>query len=133
MAKLIDFKQFADNRGSLVAVEGLLDIPFEIKRVFYVSGVSPGSTRGNHANRNSEFVLIALAGSCTVQVDDGHQVLTKRLDKPSEGLYIPKMIWKTMSNFSSDCILLILASEHYNPEEFVSVHDDFLAEVRADV
>jgi dTDP-4-dehydrorhamnose 3,5-epimerase-like enzyme len=117
---IIEFNELADDRGSLVALEGNTHIPFDIKRVFYIYNSDDSVIRGCHANRNSKFVLIALRGSvkitlCTPQKRRDVIVLSH----PHTGLYLDKMVWKEMSNFSKDCILLVLSSELYDKEEYV--------------
>ncbi len=128
-AKVIKLKGNIDERGSLVVVQGLEDIPFEIKRIFYIYGTNKDNVRGKHANRNSEFVLINLSGSTDIWVHDGKKEGLYTLNKPDIGLYLPKMTWKNMFNFSEDSILLVLASEIYNPEEYIKDFNEFIKEV----
>ena len=123
--KLLLFNQLGDERGHLVVVEGHKDIPFDIKRVFYIYGSDPDIVRGKHANLKSEFVLINVAGTSKVKVDDGNKVEVYNLDKPHTGIYLPKMVWKEMYNFSNDSVLLCLASEHYDPSEYIRDYDQF--------
>lgn len=123
----IDLKKHIDNRGALVAIEGDLDIPFKIKRIFYIYGTKGENPRGNHANRRSEFVLINLAGKCKVRVDDGKgRQEVYELLAPDFGIYIPNMCWKEMYDFSPDAVLLVLASEHYDPEEYIYSYEEFV-------
>ena len=124
--KLIDkcknynFIVINDKQGKLVAIEAFKDVPFEIKRVFYIYGTANDAIRGQHANRKSEFVLINLRGSCKVRVYNGHnEECIFDLDKPTMGLYIPKLVWKDMYDFSDDSILLVLSSEFYDKEEYI--------------
>jgi dTDP-4-dehydrorhamnose 3,5-epimerase-like enzyme len=119
-----------DASGNLVVIEGKKEIPFDIKRIFYIYGADPSAVRGQHANRNSEFVLININGSSKVRVKDGkgnEEVFI--LDRPYIGLYIPKMLWKDMYNFSHDAILLVLASEYYDAGEYIRNYEDFEKEV----
>lgn len=128
--KLIEFPQMGDASGNLVVIEGKKEIPFDIKRIFYIYGADPSAVRGQHANRNSEFVLININGSSKVRVKDGkgnEEVFI--LDRPYIGLYIPKMLWKDMYNFSHDAILLVLASEYYDAGEYIRNYEDFEKEV----
>lgn len=124
--KMIDFQQRGDERGHLVVVEENQDIPFELKRIFYMYGSDENVVRGQHANRKTEFVLINVAGSSKVLVKDGlgNEELYV-LDKAHSGIYIPKMIWKDMYDFSSDSILLVLASEHYDNSEYIRDYDEY--------
>lgn len=117
--KIINFNTFGDNRGKLVVIEGGQSIPFEIKRVFYIFGSDNSSVRGKHANMNSEFVLINVAGNSKIKVTDGVEELVVNLNKPMMGIYVPRMIWKEMFDFSKDSVLLILASTHYDNSEYI--------------
>lgn len=126
---LIDLKEFGDDRGKLVIIEGGISIPFEIKRVFYIYGTDQDVVRGKHANRNSEFILINVSGSSKVRLTDGVDEFIVSLDKPRMGLYIPNMVWKDMYDFSEDSILLCLASTNYDPGEYIRVYEDFLQEI----
>lgn len=125
---VLKFAQKGDEEGLLVAIEGLEDVPFDIKRVFYIYGSKSGIVRGRHANENSEFVLINVAGSSTIRTveQDGTETLFF-LDEPQTGLYIPKGVWKDMYDFSDDSVLLVLASTHYDAAEYIRDFDAFLA------
>ena len=112
--KIINIADFGDERGKLVVVEGGQTVPFDIKRIFYIYGSDATVARGEHANRESEFVLINVAGTSKVRITDGKEELIVELNKPMMGVYIPKMIWKDMYDFSADQVLLILASTHYD-------------------
>ena len=128
--KMIDFSQLGDERGHLVVIEGNKDIPFDIKRIFYIYGSDKDVVRGQHANRLSEFVLINISGRCDVFVDDGENQETVILDKPYQGIYLNKMVWKNMLNFSKDAILLVLSNEHYNREEYIRDYEEFKKIIR---
>ncbi len=128
--KMLTFKENSDDRGKLVVVEGLKDIPFDIKRIFYIYGSDGDVVRGYHANRRTKFVLINLCGSSKVKVKNGKSEEVFVLDKPNEGIYLPNMIWKEMYKFSSDSILLVLASELYDSNEYIKNYTDFLEEVK---
>jgi dTDP-4-dehydrorhamnose 3,5-epimerase-like enzyme len=128
--KVLEFKEFGDERGSLVVAEGSgFDVPFDIRRVFYMYGSDPDIRRGNHANRYTKFVLINVSGSSKVLVDDGTRKEVIVLDKPRMGLYLGPMVWKEMYDFSPDSVLLVLASEHYIENEYIRDYNAFLAEV----
>ena len=128
--KLLEFKEYGDERGNLVVAEGSgIDVPFEIKRVFYMYGSDPGIKRGNHANKYSEFVLINVSGSSKVLIDDGESRDIVVLDKPRMGLYIGPMVWKEMYDFSTDSVLLVLSSEHYLESEYIRDYDAFLSAI----
>lgn len=130
--RLLEFQQHGDERGHLVIVEGNKDIPFEIKRIFYIYGSDSDVVRGQHANRQSEFALINVAGTSKVRVKDGkgnEEVFC--LNRPHTGIYLPSMIWKDMFDFSSDSVLLVLASTHYDPEEYIRDYSEFVKEIQS--
>ncbi len=125
--KMLEFQQRGDERGHLVIVEGNQDIPFEIKRTFYIYGSDPEVVRGQHANRESEFVLINVAGTSKVRVKDGEgNEAVYCLNRPHTGIYLPTMVWKDMYDFSKDSVLLVLASTHYDPDEYIRDYDEFV-------
>lgn len=131
--QMLEFSQRGDERGYLVVVEGGNDIPFDIKRIFYIYGSDTSVIRGQHANRESEFVLINVAGQSKVRVKDGKgNEAVFSLNRPHTGIYLPKMVWKDMYDFSEDSVLLCLASEHYNPEEYIRDYEEFVAIVKAE-
>ncbi len=127
--KVLEFDDFGDERGNLVVAEGGIDIPFEIKRVFYMYGSDSDIVRGQHANRRTEFVLINVSGSSKVKVDNGFETDIIELNKPRMGLYITTMVWKDMYDFSSDSVLLVLASEHYDAKEYIRDYTAFIEEI----
>ena len=130
--QMLEFQKRGDERGHLVIVEGNQDIPFEIKRAFYIYGSDSSVIRGQHANRESEFVLINVAGKSKVKVKDGLCGETVYcLDRPHTGIYLPAMIWKEMYDFSPDSVLLVLASTHYYADEYIRNYDDFVKEIMA--
>lgn len=125
--KMLEFHQSGDERGHLVVVEGEQDIPFEIKRIFYIYGSDAEVVRGQHANRRSEFVLINVAGRSKVKVRDGKgNEAIFSLNRPHTGIYLPKMMWKDMYEFSPDSVLLCLSSEHYDSTEYIRSYDEFV-------
>ena len=128
--RLIEFPQKGDDRGHLVIVEGNQDIPFDIKRVFYIYGSDRDVIRGRHANYQSEFVLINVAGTSKVKVDDGTTQKVYHLDRPHIGIYLPRLVWKDMYDFSEDSVLLCLASEHYDAEEYIRDYNVYLEVMR---
>lgn len=126
--QMLEFPQRGDKRGQLVVVEGMKDIPFEIKRIFYIYGSDSEVVRGQHANRKTEFVLINVAGTSKVKVKDGKgNEAVFSLNRPHTGIYLPKMVWKDMYDFSTDSVLLCLASENYDPEEYIRDYDEFVS------
>ena len=127
---ILKFNDLGDERGKLVAIEGNESIPFEIKRVFYIYDSDSTVIRGQHANRESEFVLINVAGTSKVRITDGEEEIFVNLDKPMMGVFIPKMVWKDMYDFSKDSVLLVLASTHYNGKEYIRDYDEYIKEIR---
>lgn len=133
LAQMLEFSQKGDDRGHLVIVEGMQDVPFEIKRIFYIYGSDSTVVRGQHANRESEFVLINVAGTSKVKVKDGKGNETVySLNRPHTGIYLPKMVWKDMYDFSDDSVLLCLASTHYTSEEYIRDYDEFVKIVNSE-
>lgn len=117
--KLVEFQKRGDRDGKLVAIEGVRNIPFSIARIFYIYGTGENVVRGQHANKHSEFVLASLAGSCKVKLFDGTKEETVILDRPDLGLYIPKMVWKDMYDFTQGAVLLALSDCCYDPDEYI--------------
>lgn len=127
---MLEFPQHGDERGHLVVIEGKKDIPFAIQRVFYIYGSDSEVMRGQHANRKTDFVLINVSGRSKVTVRDGlGNEVTFALNRPHTGIYIPRMVWKEMYDFSADSVLLVLASEHYDSGEYIRFYDEFVKEV----
>jgi dTDP-4-dehydrorhamnose 3,5-epimerase-like enzyme len=123
--KLIKLKVFGDARGSLVSLEQYKNIPFSIKRVYYIFDTKKDVARGFHAHKNLEQVLICVNGSCKIKVDDGKNVDIFDLLSPNAGLYIGTMVWREMFDFSQGCVLLVLASQYYDPKEYIKDYDRF--------
>ena len=132
LVKMVEFSQHGDDRGHLVIIEGERDIPFSIKRTFYIYGSDQGIVRGKHANRKSQFVLINVAGTSKVKVKDGEgNEAIYCLNRPHTGVYLPTMVWKEMYDFSQDAVLLVLASTHYDPDEYIRDYDKFVEEIKS--
>lgn len=123
---LFDLKPFTDEDGSLIAIENSKDFPIKIVRVFYEYSVNGSCTRGKHANKKSRFCLIAVSGSCEVIVEDGIATTNYRLDSPQKCLFLDRMIWKTMTNFSKDCVLLVLSDQCYDKTEYIRDFQEYL-------
>ena len=129
--KLIEFVDLGDERGNLVVIEGEgMDIPFDIKRVFYIYGSDSDVVRGQHANRETEFLLVNVSGISKVKVDNGKESQVIELNKPRMGLYLSAMLWKDMYDFSKDSVLLVLASRHYDANEYIRNYEDYLTELK---
>lgn len=124
--KMITFIPHGDQRGQLVALEQMKDIPFEVKRVYYMYDTVNDAVRGRHAHKALEQILICVHGSCKVRLDDGKSKEIVVLDKPYEGLYIKNDIWREMYDFSEDAVLMVLASELYDEADYIRDYHDFL-------
>jgi dTDP-4-dehydrorhamnose 3,5-epimerase-like enzyme len=124
----IDFQSLGDERGGLVALElGVgKPVPFDIKRVYYIHRTEPGVSRGFHAHRNLKQVAICVAGKCRIVLDDGNVREEAWLDSPLRGLLIGNLIWRELHDFSPDCVVLVLASEHYDEADYIRSYPDFL-------
>lgn len=132
--QMLEFSEKGDERGHLVIVEGMDDIPFDIKRIFYIYGSDKSVIRGQHANLNSEFVLINVVGTSKVKIKDGKgNEAIYSLNRPHTGIYLPKMIWKDMYDFSEDSVLLCLASTHYDGSEYIRDYDKFVEIINGEV
>lgn len=123
---LINMKVFGDPRGKLVSIESLRNIPFSIKRVYYMFDTLPNESRGFHAHRELEQIVIAMDGACRFILDDGHSRESVLLNRPDVGLYIGKNIWREMHDFSYGCKIVVLASEYYDEKEYIRNYEDFL-------
>ncbi|CAD5354667.1 TPA: WxcM-like domain-containing protein [Citrobacter freundii] len=123
---LIPLQKHGDDRGSLVALEEENNIPFSIKRVYYIFDTKEGVRRGFHAHKELKQVAIAVKGSCRFLLDDGTERIEVVLDNPAQGLLIESYIWREMYDFSSDCVLMILANSHYDEKDYIRDYDDFL-------
>ncbi len=129
--KIVEFADLGDERGNLVVIEGEgQDIPFDIKRVFYIYGSDSEVVRGQHANRETEFLMVNVGGTSKVRIDNGYEQEIVELNRPGMGLYLPTMLWKDMYDFSADSILLVLASKHYDAKEYIRDYNEYLEEIK---
>ena len=126
------FQQHGDDRGMLVALEEFNDIPFEIKRVYYMYDTIDGVRRGLHAHKSLEQILICIHGSCKILLDNGREKKIVSLERPYEGLYVPNNMWREMYDFSKDAVLMVLASEVYKEDDYIRYYDTFLQMIKAD-
>ncbi|MFM5361292.1 FdtA/QdtA family cupin domain-containing protein [Aeromonas veronii] len=126
LIELIDFPVLGDHRGKLVAIEGNRHIPFEIKRVYYIYGSSSDVARGFHAHKELRQVAICLSGQCRIVMDDGSKKEDVILDNPSQALLIDRMQWHEMYDFSSDCVLMVLASDIYDESDYIRNYESFI-------
>lgn len=120
------FQQHGDERGMLVALEELKDIPFEIKRVYYMYDTKREVHRGFHAHKKLEQILICIHGSCKILLDNGNEKKVVSLERPYEGLYISNDMWREMYDFSEDAVLLVLASEYYDEKDYIRDYSEFI-------
>ena len=124
--KFVNLKNKRESRGNLTFIESGIDIDFKIERVYYIYDVPSGQYRGSHAHKNLEQLIIAISGSFDIIVDDGKKKKLVTLDNPVLGLYLPKMIWRKMNNFSSGSVCLVFASDHYDEKDYIRNYDEFL-------
>ena len=128
--KIIDLQKHSDNRGDLVAVERCAEIPFEIKRIYYLFNTADHVRRGYHAHKNLEQILICVHGSVTIRLDDSYTSEEVVLNDPSRGLYLKSSMWREMYNFSKDAVLLVMASELYDEEDYIRDYQQFCEMIR---
>lgn len=128
--KTFTFAPHGDDRGQLVAIEAMKDLPFEVKRVYYIYDTLPGVRRGFHAHKCLQQVLLCVNGCCKIHLDDGSETAEVILDKPNEGLYISNNMWREMYDFTPGTVLLVLASEYYDEADYIRNYDEFLKMIR---
>lgn len=127
---LRDVKIIEDKRGKLAVFENGNNCPFEVKRTYCIFDVNGNEERGFHAHKKLEQICVCLKGSCDFVLDDGKEQKTFLLDSPQKGLYIGKKYWHFMKNFSKDCVLLVLASEHYDESDYIRNYEEFLTHIK---
>ncbi len=115
-----------DARGKLISIEEKVDVPFAIQRVYYMFDTKEGVVRGRHAHKSLEQLLVCVRGKCTVLLDDGAERESVVLDDPCKGLYIANNMWREMSDFSEDAVLVVFASKHYDESDYIRDYDEFL-------
>lgn len=123
---IIKFKSLGDERGELVSLEAEKNIPFEIKRVYYLFKTNLSITRGLHAHKRLKQVAVAISGSCRFVLDNGRKREEYLLNDPTEGLLIESFMWREMYDFSEDCVLMVIASELYDESDYIRNYEDFL-------
>ena len=128
--ELLTLQICGDERGSLIAVESGLTIPFDIKRAYYIFGTSKDVIRGKHAHKNLSQIMVCVKGSCEVIIDNGITRATHVLNRPDQGILIKKPVWREMKNFTDDCVLLVLADKLYNPADYIYDYNVFLKNKR---
>ncbi len=125
---IVNLTKHLDKRGNLSIIEEMKDIPFEIKRAFWIYDVPGGETRGGHAYRETEEFIVALSGSFDVVIDDGREKKTYSLNRSYYGLYVPKMMWRQMVNFSTNSLALVLTSTDYDDSDYIREYETFIKE-----
>lgn len=127
--KLINLKKISDGRGNLTPIEENKDIPFDIKRIYYLYNIAENKIRGEHAHKNLQQLILCLNGSFDIIIDNGYSIEKFILNDPSVGLYVPKMHWRILENFSKESICLVLASDEYNEDDYYRNYDEFLSNI----
>lgn len=122
---IIDFRPLGDSRGHLVAIEAESAVPFPVRRVYYIYGTRRGVERGFHAHKALRQVAVAVAGSCEMLLDDGSSECSVFLDSQTQGVLIEPGVWHYMRKFSPDCVLLVLADQHYDESDYIRDYGDF--------
>lgn len=129
--KVYTLKNFGDERGSLIPIEKNKNSDFEVKRVFYIYGTTKGTRRGVHANKYSKFLMVVMSGSCKVLVDDGYEKNIIELNHPNQALYLDKMVWKEMYDFSDNAVLLVISNQMYDENEYIRNYDEFIELIKS--
>ena len=128
-----DFEEHGDERGVLIALEEQKNIPFKIRRCYFMYNLQPGVSRGFHAHKTLRQVLVCVRGSCKVLLDNGSEKADISLDRPNKGLYIASNTWRVMHDFSEDAVLMVLADQFYDESDYIRNYDAFLAYVRRQI
>ena len=126
LIKIIEFKTLGDERGGLVALEANREIPFDIKRVYYIYGTAQDVARGFHAHKTLKQVAIVVRGSCRFVLHDGKEKVEVLLDNPAKGLLIESFMWREMYDFSDDCVLMVLADQLYDESDYIRDYSEFI-------
>ena len=125
IGRIIQLPKIVDPRGNLTVAEELKNVPFDIKRAYWVYDVPGGESRGGHAHKRLRQLIVALSGSFHVTLDNGHERKTYLLNHPWEGLYVETGIWRTLDDFSSGAVCMVLASVPYDEDDYIYEYDDF--------
>ena len=132
LLQFVNFAPLGDDRGSLVSIESNYTIPFDIKRVYYIFGTKLGVSRGFHAHKNLKQVAVCITGKCRMVLDNGNERTEAWLDSSTKGLLINDLVWREMHDFTNDCVLLVLASEHYDEDDYIRNYNKFIETVKND-
>ena len=128
----IKLKDYGDQRGKLFVIESGRTFPFEIKRAFFIFETDINMVRGQHANIKSDFVIVNVSGNCKIKITDGKDEIIKKLSKPMEGVYIPRLLWKDIYDFSRDSMLLVLTNTYYDSTEYIRNYKEYLLYIGKD-
>jgi dTDP-4-dehydrorhamnose 3,5-epimerase-like enzyme len=129
--KIIELSKIADPRGNLTSIEAQREVPFEIKRVYYLYDVPGGATRAGHGHKTLQQLIIAMSGSFDVVLDDGSNKERYHLNRSYFGLYVAPMMWREIDNFSSGSVCMVLASDHYDEQDYYRYYEDFSQATKA--
>jgi dTDP-4-dehydrorhamnose 3,5-epimerase-like enzyme len=127
--EIVCLRRVADERGALIIAEAGQQLPFAAQRAYLIAGTPPGVTRGHHAHRQLQQFAVATCGGVTLHMDDGRARWQVRLERPSDGLLIPPMVWHEMTEFTNDCVLLVLASDRYREQDYIRSREEFVGAV----
>lgn len=130
LGRIITLHTISDPRGNLTVAEENINLPFDLKRAYWITGVPQGGSRGGHAHKRLQQVLVATSGSFTVNLDNGKEKKKYLLNNPEEGLFIDTEIWRTLDNFSAGAVCMVLASELYDPKDYLYEYDEFLEYIK---
>lgn len=128
--KLLPLQKHGDERGSLIALEEGRNVPFTVRRVYYMFETKAGVRRGFHAHKTLKQLVVAVRGSCRFLLDDGREQIELLLDHPAQGLLVESMIWREMYDFSEDCVLMVLADALYDEDDYIRDKDEFIRQAR---
>jgi len=123
--QLLPLQIHGDSRGSLISLDDHKNVPFDIRRIYYMFGTQEGVSRGYHAHKSLRQMVIAVRGSCRFVLDDGRERVTVTLDNPAQGLVVEEMIWREMHEFSEDCVLVVLANAHFDESDYIRNYEEF--------
>jgi len=124
---LINFNKIYSEKGSITAIQNLIDFPFNIKRIYYLYDIPGGEARGGHAHKTLEQIIIAVSGSFDLVLDDGNSKRTFMLSRPYYGVLLPSGLWRELNNFSTGSICLVLASEEYDEGDYIRDYNNFIS------
>lgn len=128
--KTVQLQDYSDDRGSLIALEDQKNVPFQIRRIYYIFNTKDAVSRGFHAHKNLTQMVIAIRGSCRFVLDDGSKRSEIVMNNPAQGVLVESLMWREMHEFSDDCILMVLASSHYDESDYIRNYEQFIESVK---